>query len=318
MTLDDQRHLRVLRRALVQQMELDELELLAHDLGIDWNILDGKRKTTKSHSLIMYMVGQDRLDDLIQLLREERPDADWLQVQPAGGNAPQARPEPIVADESEDGDKAFRRYLAEVADLLHDQNLFASKPEDEVRVSFQTRTLEVFPRLDERTKGDLVRFLHDTRLIGDAAIVDPEGADLDRANLNRADLREAELTGVNLSRADLRSANLSGANLQRANLGGANLWGADLSQADLRSANLWGTTLNKANLRGADLERAHLSEANLWGADLRQSNLYHAHLWGAVLDDSNLQGAKNLTHGQLALTKSYLNAILPDGSRKRK
>jgi len=317
MTVEDQRHLRELRRNLVQHMELDELELLAYDLGINWSGLAGKRKTTKSHSLIMHLVKLDRLDELLLLLREEKPDVNWHQSQRSETYPLPRELEKPEESKAEDADEAFRQYLAEVAVLLRDQNLFASQPEDEVRASFQSRTLEVFPKLDGKTKGDLVRFLHDTKLIGDAAVVDPEGADLDMANLNRADLRDADLAGANLSHADLRSANLSGANLQRAVLGGANLWGADLSRADLRGANLWGTTLNKASLRKADLSKAHLSEANLWGADLRQANLHHAYLWGAVLDDSNLQGARNLSHKQLALAKSFERAILPDGTRKR-
>ena len=83
MTLEDQRHLRELRRNLVQYMELDELELLSYDLGIHWNSLAGKRKTTKSHSLIIYLVKQDRLDELLILLREEKPDVNWHQAQSA-------------------------------------------------------------------------------------------------------------------------------------------------------------------------------------------------------------------------------------------
>ena len=58
-------------------------------------------------------------------------------------------------------------------------------------------------------------------------------ADLSKANLREADLRGADLSGANLSGADLRWANLSGANLSRADL----RW-ADLSRADLRGADL--------------------------------------------------------------------------------
>ena len=47
-------------------------------------------------------------------------------------------------------------------------------------------------------------------------------ADLDRANLSEADLSEADLSGANLSEADLSKADLSGANLSE----------ADLSRAD--------------------------------------------------------------------------------------
>ncbi len=64
-------------------------------------------------------------------------------------------------------------------------------------------------------------------------------------------------------RADLRRANLSGADLREANLMRADLSGADLREADLREADLW-----RANLREADLREADLS-----GADSRRADL---------------------------------------------
>ena len=56
---------------------------------------------------------------------------------------------------------------------------------------------------------------------------DCEGWEDMKANLSRADLYGANLSGANLSGADLYGANLSGADLSRADLYGANLSGAD-------------------------------------------------------------------------------------------
>jgi hypothetical protein len=55
-----------------------------------------------------------------------------------------------------------------------------------------------------------------------------------------------------------RNANLDGANLTRANLYGANLDGANLTRANLDGANLYGANLTRANLYGANLTRANL------------------------------------------------------------
>ena len=65
-----------------------------------------------------------------------------------------------------------------------------------------------------------------------------ERADLQGADLREADLREADLRGADLREADLRGANLWEADLRRADLRGANLWEADLLGADLREAGL--------------------------------------------------------------------------------
>ena len=63
----------------------------------------------------------------------------------------------------------------------------------------------------------------------------------------RANLRDAYLSGANLRGADLRDANLSDANLSDAYLSGA----------DLRGANLRGANLRDANLSGADLDKTY-------------------------------------------------------------
>ena len=77
------------------------------------------------------------------------------------------------------------------------------------------------------------------------------GANLDGADLYRANLYGANLDGANLTRANLYGANLYGANLTRANLDRANLYGA----------NLYGANLDRANLDGANLTRANLDRA---------------------------------------------------------
>jgi len=123
----------------------------------------------------------------------------------------------------------------------------------------------------------------------------------------RADLREADLTGVNLTRADLREANLIGANLREANLREADLIGANLTRANLTRANL-----REANLTGADLIGANLTRANLTGANLREArglvklmgvepeNIYWKR-FGSGLVNNNYQfctGRNNLRDGE--------------------
>jgi hypothetical protein len=100
----------------------------------------------------------------------------------------------------------------------------------------------------------------------------------------RANLRDAYLSGANLRGADLRDADLSDAYLRDANLRGADLRGANLRGANLRDAYLSGAYLSGANLRGADLRDADLSDAYL-----RDANLSDANLRGADLDKTYYQ-----------------------------
>ena len=74
-------------------------------------------------------------------------------------------------------------------------------------------------------------------------------ADLNRANLSGAYLRDADLNRADLSGAVLRGADLSGADLH-----GANLHGAYLSGAYLRDADLNDTVGNMRHIKSLHLE----------------------------------------------------------------
>jgi hypothetical protein len=142
--------------------------------------------------------------------------------------------------------------------------------------------------------------------------IDLAGANLDSANLADADLAGADLTGANLD-----SANLTGANLASADLTGANLDSANLASANLDSANLASAWLVGANLAGAHLNSSDLTDANLAGADLTGAWLVGAHLDGADLIDANLADAHldgaDLTGTDLTDVGWSAGVPVPDG-----
>jgi hypothetical protein len=138
----------------------------------------------------------------------------------------------------------------------------------------------------------------------------------------KADLRGAELYGADLSKAGLVVANLSGADLRWADLRGAELYRADLSRAYLT----W------ANLSGADLRWANLSKANLEGANLSKANLEEANLSGAIFEPKpgtvsdasllvNVHGLSSLkynesSHGLAELRETYKKAGMQEPERQ--
>ncbi|MBL8153102.1 MAG: pentapeptide repeat-containing protein [Anaerolineae bacterium] len=83
-------------------------------------------------------------------------------------------------------------------------------------------------------------------------------------SLTQVDLWQANLQKAQLNRSDLRNAQLAFANLQDVCLDAANLCSADLRCAKLQRARLW-----VADLRGACLELANLEKAQLISAELR-------------------------------------------------
>ena len=83
-----------------------------------------------------------------------------------------------------------------------------------------------------------------------------------KRDFERAELSDANLSGVDLKGADFGYADFSEANLQGTNLRGCDLSFADLSQANLQDADLRGAMLFSANLRYANLQGTHLENAD--------------------------------------------------------
>lgn len=88
------------------------------------------------------------------------------------------------------------------------------------------------------------------------------------SELERVDLRDAELDGLDIPRVCFAHSNLEGAHLA-----GTQLVGATLSDTLLRNTDLSGADLREADLTSADLRGAVLLNANLTSAELRDANL---------------------------------------------
>lgn len=95
-------------------------------------------------------------------------------------------------------------------------------------------------------------------------------ADLQHADLGKANFQDADLREANLQQAKLRLANLERADLWEANLEGVDLWGANLQYADLEEANLTRVNLlDTQSIEGISLYRATLERTQLTKDQLR-------------------------------------------------
>jgi uncharacterized protein YjbI with pentapeptide repeats len=143
------------------------------------------------------------------------------------------------------------------------------------------------------------------------------GERMDRADLRNIDLSRESLAGVAFDRADLDGANLEGcdllkASLRRATLREAYLVGADLTGANLENADLEGAKLERAILKNANLTRANLEGAILTNADLTGAQLSYAQLATAKLGGANLAQAV-LLHAEL--DEAYLGSTMGGGAK---
>lgn len=205
------------------------------------------------------------------------------------------------------------KYYERMKELLVDDDM--RNPEElEAQSMGRAMTLSTFRQLDGERKGELLKFLYDSQLIGgqcqpdsqssqphDCSIVNLNGAKLEKttfdvsqhislpnADLESASLKEAilpkiQLTGAKMNRVNLSKANLSEALLEDTQMEKAILTGAKLTGALLPRANLSASNLQQANLQGTNLKEANLEKADLQGADLRGADLTGASLIGAKL-----------------------------------
>ena len=66
-----------LRQILSNRFSEGELRVLCFDLGIDFENLPGEEKIVKAMELVSFLQRTNRLDQLVQLGQQIRPDIDW-------------------------------------------------------------------------------------------------------------------------------------------------------------------------------------------------------------------------------------------------
>jgi uncharacterized protein YjbI with pentapeptide repeats len=142
---------------------------------------------------------------------------------------------------------------------------------------------------------------------------DLRGADLSEVVLHEVNLQFADLTGACLRNATI-TASLDYALLNEADLTSSHMWLCRLDETQLVSAicrrtEFWGSRIvasnfSHAQLQGADFERCYLEDTFFDDADLTDATFYQADLWMAFLrratmNHVNLRGA-NLHGAKLA------------------
>ena len=81
--LEQRKYLRDLRRGMLNSFDQEELKIIAFDLSINWDDLSGDTRPTKANALILHFARRGELEELVALLREERPNIDWPNLPPS-------------------------------------------------------------------------------------------------------------------------------------------------------------------------------------------------------------------------------------------
>ena len=112
-------------------------------------------------------------------------------------------------------------------------------------------------------------------------------------------LKGIDFTNVYLDRATIRNCDLSGADFL-----GAHLNGADLTGSDLTGARFYGSRLNKSILSHCNLEDVRFFDTKLRQADFSESNLTRAEFLECDLKDTDFVNA-NLGGAEFPLSKPW-------------
>lgn len=149
------------------------------------------------------------------------------------------------------------------------------------------------------------------------------GARLSQANLHRAELvrttfEGADLSGANLEKALAARAVFNGAVLKNARLVKAEFHrvtfdGADLSGSDMSEGDFIRNSFADANLSGAIMVGATLPRSVFHGANLNGVSMQRAYLYWARFEGTDLSGIKDLTQEQLNTTCGDQTTKLPQG-----
>ena len=75
-------HLTALRERILARFDLEELRTLIFDLNANYDDLRGEIISAKIQALLEYLEKQDRIPDLLALLKQRRPNEDWDNIFP--------------------------------------------------------------------------------------------------------------------------------------------------------------------------------------------------------------------------------------------
>ena len=157
---------------------------------------------------------------------------------------------------------------------------------------------------DTKKKLDKILAEHALWLVSNrkkGKLADLEGWNLDKLNLESADLpfaklrsvsfRNTYLPGANFAHADLLKVNFSGAILNGTDFLNANLSRGNLAFTDCGEANFTNAILENVNFEGANLVEAIFEGANLKGVNFKNANLSFSDICDADFEGANFEGA---------------------------
>jgi hypothetical protein len=212
------------------------------------------------------------------------------------------RPEEPVPQEPEESGSWAKNFLQNIKNSVTRGIQSVRSLGREPMTELETWMEPHFPQ--ERSDIDAILAIFRRTLKTDADLYrDGEGS-VDYLELNRTDLRRANLENVSLEQANLANTYLPHANLRAAVLKGASLRSSELEYAILEQADLLDTNLSKANLQYANLtkiqnweEIGDMELANIYGVTNPPAGFVASAKQKGAVEVSSIQNWRQMVSG---------------------
>jgi uncharacterized protein YjbI with pentapeptide repeats len=217
---------------------------------------------------------------------------------------------------------SFQNYLDKMTQLLLEKKIDLTKQNDGSFIA-QAMTLNLLNNLDGVRKGQVIQFMHQTKLISFNDKIASTNNDKNKDNfsvvsLQGANLSDMDLQGKGNGNVDLQKSVFSRSNMRRANLS------SDENAGSKDSIDFTEAVFDFVDLSEADLSRTIFRRAGFVQTNMKQANLERANLSGSCLQGANLTAVKNLNLAKLKDTKyvvstdKKLNTLFPEGFNPEK
>lgn len=183
----------------------------------------------------------------------------------------------------------YRRQFRREKRFIQDKER-VSKKQSQQR-SLSAHTAQLLLDMASQDQGVAIKAVNELRQEGSLFDGSLNAAFLWYANLQGANLSDADFCESSLRRANLQDAQLVGANLSNCGFLGANLQNTDFRDAWLSDSRFEGANLDGANLKNVNAEGVEFDGASLRGTDFRDANLRGSYFFRADLKDANLSHA---------------------------
>lgn len=182
-------------------------------------------------------------------------------------------------------ENVFHEYILNISSYITDGTIYLSN--SNLVETIRINTLNTLRILDGEQKGQLIRFLHDAKLIGWSPNYDDEGEKI--APIIR--LKDADLNGINLS--GTYSLEMYDENRKKIQpYFNVNLNGIDLSFTNLSHANLQGIQIFEGNFTASNLEYSKLSSSEIESCSFGNAKISNAYLDHLYCSSTNFNRAQ--------------------------